>query len=156
EWEEVPYSLIDWPATEKFEQERAAGVPPPEAAELDRELEAERKAEELKTPEVAPGLRLPDQGGIFVLDNFQSQPQLVELERQGSEQNRNTKGNIFRAAVNPIASAKQPIEAPGQHAKIQAHAPRPIIYVNSSDEQELEANPTAARLQKSQQPEEPF
>src|SRR5438105_15780131 len=58
EWEELPDALIDWPATEKFDKERAAGTPPPEAVELDKELEAERKADELKTPQVAPGLRL--------------------------------------------------------------------------------------------------
>ena len=79
EWEEIPDSLIDWAATEKYEKDRAAGAPPPEAVELDKDLEAERKAEELKSPQVAPGLRLPEEGGIFLLDNFQSQPQLDEL-----------------------------------------------------------------------------
>src|SRR5690349_5818667 len=59
EWEEIPKSLIDWPATEKWEKDRAAGVASPEAAELDKELEAERKADEARSPTVAPGLRLP-------------------------------------------------------------------------------------------------
>src|SRR5689334_15349992 len=48
EWEELPKSLIDWKATEQFEKDRVAGASTPEAAELDRELEADRKAEETK------------------------------------------------------------------------------------------------------------
>src|SRR5450755_1902512 len=56
EWEELPNSLVDWAATDKFEKDRAAGVPAPEAVELDKEIEAERRAEEAKTPQVAPGL----------------------------------------------------------------------------------------------------
>src|SRR2546426_3200868 len=130
EWEEIPDSLIDWAATEKYEKDRAAGAPPPEAVELDKELEAERKAEELKSPQVAPGLRLPEEGGIVLLDNFQSQPQLDELQQSGGDVNKKMKGNILRAAINPIASAKQTIELKGQHAKVQAHITLPAIYVN--------------------------
>src|SRR4030081_3307455 len=66
EWEELPNSLVDWAATDKFEKDRAAGVPAPEAVELDKEAEAERRAEEAKTPQVAPGLNLPDDGGILL------------------------------------------------------------------------------------------
>src|SRR4029077_2055769 len=60
EWEELPNSLVDWAATDKFEKDRAAGVPAPEAVELDKEAEAERRAEEAKTPQVATGLHLPE------------------------------------------------------------------------------------------------
>src|SRR5438046_10019144 len=63
EWEEVPKSMVDWAATDKYEKDRASGKPAPEAVELDKELEAERQAEEAKKPHVAPGLQLPDSGG---------------------------------------------------------------------------------------------
>src|ERR1700679_292312 len=56
EWEEVPKSLIDWDATDKFEQGRNDKLSP-EAAELDKELEAERRTEQARSPEVAPRLR---------------------------------------------------------------------------------------------------
>src|SRR5437868_13870741 len=36
EWEELPKSLVDWPATEKYEKDRASGAPTPEAIELDK------------------------------------------------------------------------------------------------------------------------
>lgn len=130
EWEDVPKEMVDWTATEQFEKDRAAGKPAPEAVELDKELRAEREAEEANSPQVAPGLRLPEDGGVQLLDNFQGQPQLVELDQNGGEVNKNTKGNILRAAINPIASAKRTIELPGQHAKNQSHTSVPTVYVN--------------------------
>jgi hypothetical protein len=130
EWEEVPNDFVDWKATEAFEKDRAAGKPAPEAVELDKELAAERAAEEANSPLVAPGLHLPDDGGVQLLDTYQGQPQLVELDQNGGEVNKNMKGNILRAAINPIASSKRTIELPGQHAKNQSHAALPSIYVN--------------------------
>jgi len=130
EWEEVPKSLIDWDATDKFEQGRLQGAPAPEAVELDQELEAERKAEQARSPQVAPGLRLPDEGGIFLLDTYRNQPQLSELQQSGSDLDKNTKSNILRAAINPLAGAKQTISLPEAHAKIQAHTTVPSLYIN--------------------------
>jgi len=134
EWEELPSSLVDWPATEKYEKDRAAGPTIPEASALDKETDAEREAEESHLPQVAPGLRLPEDSGVFLLDNFQGQPQLVELQQSEGDINRNTKGNIFRGAINPIASAKQTIELEGEHALLHAHVAVPSIYINVEDE----------------------
>jgi hypothetical protein len=130
EWEEVPKSLIDWDATDKFEQGRLGGAAAPEAVELDKEIEAERKAEQARSPQVAPGLRLPDEGGVFLLDTYESQPQLSELQQSGSEVNKNTKTNILRAAINPLAGAKQTIELPEAHAKVQSHTNVPSLYID--------------------------
>jgi hypothetical protein len=130
EWEEVPNSLIDWDATAKFEQGRAQYKIAPEAVELDKQLEAERRAEQARSPQVAPGLRLPDEGGIFLLDTYQNQPQLSELQQSGSELEKNTKSNILRSAINPLAGTKQTIELPGAHAKIQSHTAVPSLYIN--------------------------
>ncbi|MBV9573693.1 MAG: hypothetical protein JOY93_06535 [Acidobacteriales bacterium] len=130
EWEELPESLVDWDATDKFEKDRAAGAPAPEAVELDREIAAERAAEEARSPEVAPGLRLPDTGGVFLLETYQCKPQLVELSQSGGTVDQNRRKNILRAAVNPVAGSKQKIVVPGLHAKVQAHIAVPEIYVN--------------------------
>lgn len=130
EWEDVPYSLVDWDATKKYEQDLQAGHNSPEAVQLDKELEAERKAEEAKSPLVAPGLRLPDDGGVLLLDDFQGQPELNEIQQTGGQINKNMKGNILRATINPIASSKQTIELEGLHAKIQSHVTQPTFYVN--------------------------
>ena len=130
EWEEVPKSLVDWDATGKFEQGRLQGAPSPEARELDQELEAELKAEEARSPEVVHGLRLPAEGGVFLLDTFQQEPQIIELQQSGGELNKNMKTNILRAAINPLASSKQTVELPGPRAKVQSHVGVPVIYVN--------------------------
>jgi len=130
EWEEVPKALIDWDATAKFEQGRQEGKLAPGAVELDKELEAERKAEQARSPKVAPGLRLPDEGGIFLLDTYENQPQLAELQQSGSEVDKNTKSNILRAAINPMAGARKTIELPEAHAKIQSHTTVPSLYIN--------------------------
>lgn len=130
EWEEVPNSLIDWDATDKFEHGRQEGKLAPEAVELDKELDFERKAEQARSPQIAPGLRLPDEGGIFLLDTYENQPQLAELQQSGGDVEKNTKSNILRAAINPLAGAKQTIELPGAHAKIQSHTKVPTLYIN--------------------------
>ncbi len=153
EWEELPNDLVDWDATEKFAADRAAGIPDPEARKLDEELAAEREPEGPRTPEVAPGLHLPEDGQVLLLDTFQNQPQLVALEQSAGELNRNRKENILRAAVIPIASGKQTIELPGQHATVQAHVNLPSFYVDVTMPQDLSA--PAQPVSGAQQPQQP-
>src|SRR6266480_1586595 len=43
EWEEVPKSMVDWAATDKYEKDRASGKPAPEAVELDKELDVDQQ-----------------------------------------------------------------------------------------------------------------
>jgi hypothetical protein len=130
EWEEVPKSMVDWDATQKYEEGRTAGASIPEAAELDKEMEAERKAAEERAPQVVPGLRLPDDTGVFLLDTYQNQPQLAEIEQSGSDLNRNMRTNILRAAINPLSGTKQTVEVPQAHAKVQSHTAVPSLYAN--------------------------
>jgi hypothetical protein len=146
EWEEIPKSLIDWDATDKFEQGRAQGKPAPEAVELDKQLEAERKAEAARSPQVAPGLRLPDEGGIFLLDTYQNEPQLAELQQSGGEVEKNTKSNILRSTINPLAGSKQTVDLAGAHAKIQSHSAVPTVYINvdASDARDRSGGQSAA------------
>lgn len=140
-WEEIPKDLVDWPATDKYnkEHEKQRTI---SASEVVQQDDADRQAEEAATPTVAPGLRLPDGGGVFLLDVFHNEPQLVELAQNNGEVNKQTGKNILRAALNPLTlSSKQTIEIKGAHAAIQAHQFQPAIYVdvdNSND-----AAPTA-------------
>ena len=131
EWEEIPNSLVDWEATARYEQARQAGDLPREGLRIGgAEDEAERRAQEARAPAVAPGVRLPDTSGVFLLDSFQGRPELLELSQNGGEINPERGKNVLRAALNPFAGSKQSIELKGARAQTQAHVSRPAIYLN--------------------------
>jgi hypothetical protein len=145
EWEEVPNSLVDWPATEKWNKEHAPGATPPpitapstatheeeqkEAAAIDAQAAAERADQQARTPLVAPGLHLPDRDGIFILDNFQSIPELVHLDQSSGNVNRDTNHNVLRAAIGSFSGAKEPVRINGQAARVRAHVDDPVLYVS--------------------------
>ena len=134
EWEELPNSLVDWAATEKYERDRASSASAPEAIQLDKELERENELAEAKLPQVAPGLRIPMDQGVFLLDTLQGEPQLVEVQQNVGDINQDRKANILRSAVNPVAAAKATIELERAHAAVQSHAPIPSLYLNVESE----------------------
>ncbi len=155
EWEDLPSALIDWDATRAYERDRAAGKPSAEALAIDKEAAAERGAREAaqaaKEPEVAPGLRLPSEGLAYMLDSFHDRPELVELQQNTGDVNRNRASNILRATVDPFAGTRQTIELEGTHAKIQAHTNRPTIYLQNF------AGPVAVTPEsKADRPEQPL
>src|SRR5215470_18214789 len=148
DWEELPNSLVDWPATEKYEKNRQ--TPPPEAVELDKELERV----EIPLPEVAPGLRIPEDSGVFLLDNFQGEPQLLEINQTAGDINRNTKVNILKGTINPVSGLKQTIELPGAHAAIQSHVDVPALYIKLEDTPQQPAAGDSTHSNERQNPEQ--
>jgi hypothetical protein len=144
DWEELPKDLIDWPATDKYNKERLT-----RRQEEVQEAARETAAAEPEPPMVAPGLSLPDGGGVFLLDTYQSQPQLIELTQNSGELNKHMGKNILRAAINPLAlSSKQTVELKGARAQTQAHVAQPTIYLDvdtgASDTQKPQASASPA------------
>jgi len=127
EWEELPYQLVDWPATERYAKESAADNQS-RARQLGENAAKERAQE--RATEVSPGLRLPDTGGVYLLDTFQGKPELVHLAQNGAEVDKRVTGNILRAVINPVAGSKQIIELPGARARVQSHVTEPAIYAD--------------------------
>jgi hypothetical protein len=126
DWEEVPNVLVDWQATDKYNNEMDA-----QRAADALETASIEAASEVEAPVVAPGLRLPSGGGVFVLDTYQNQQVLAELVQNGGELNKHTSRNILRVAINPLAlSSKQTVELEGEHAKVQSHVTKPDFYIN--------------------------
>ena len=126
DWEEIPKDLVDWPATEKYNKE-LAGVRDATIKEIAKADEADER----EAPLVIPGLRLPNTGGVFLLDTFKSQPQLVELIQNGSDLNKHTSRNILRSVMNPLGgSSTQTLELKGEHARVQSHVAQPVIFMN--------------------------
>jgi hypothetical protein len=142
EWEELPVDLVDWEATRKWERDHASqpeqGVSPAmkEAEGIDKEEAAEREELRLSRPEVAKGLELPDEDGVFVLDTYQGSPELVEL--LPSEMTANAKTKHGLSTLNPMAGSKAMLELEGAHAKVHLHINDPAIYLslNVSDDKE--------------------
>jgi len=155
-WEELPKDLVDWPATEKYNKERAE-LRSSAAADVAKEEERVHQLEEAESPMVAPGLRLPDGGGVFLLDRYRDQPSLVGLVQSGGELNKQMGRNIIRATLNPLSlSSTQTIELPGLHAHYQSHIGQPEIYI-SIDNTDESAMPTADEgRSKGPKPQLPF
>ncbi len=130
-WEELPNELVDWKATEQYNSESVQGE-----TEADRAQAAADKAlEEAASPKVAEGIRLPDYGGVYLVDHFNGKPELIELVQSGSEINKQTGKNILRSVINPLPTGpRQTIELKGRAARIQAHVAQPEIYLNIDDD----------------------
>jgi hypothetical protein len=132
EWEEVPNSMVDWDATNRWEGEQSAS----REKEL-REKSAEEDAETAKfkanTAEVAPGVNLPEQGGVWALDSLRGKAGLEELAQSSGELNKQTTKNILRSVINPLPSSKQTIELKGPKSKVQLHTLSPAIFINVED-----------------------
>ncbi|MGA8088726.1 MAG: hypothetical protein WCA10_15705 [Terracidiphilus sp.] len=144
EWEELPYDLVDWDATRKWEQHHVGPYESPDAAspgmkeaeEIDKEEAAERNELKARMPEVAKGLELPDEDGVFVLDTFQGTPELVELVPSNLSLNqRNRKG---LATLNPLAGQRATVELDGAHAKVHLHVNDPAIYLSLEGQDNVE------------------
>src|SRR5580658_3989107 len=107
-----------------------------EAADIDKEEAAARDEAKSRRPEVAKGLELPNEDGVFVLDTFQGTPELVEL--LPSELNANAKTKHGLSTLNPLAGQKASLELDGAHAKVHLHVNDPAIYLslNAPDDAE--------------------
>jgi hypothetical protein len=145
EWEELPASLVDWAATEAWAKAHAPGAAGPlvtnpagpspgsqEAAEIDKEAREEREEQIARMPTVAPGLRLPDEDGVFILDTFHGEPELIEVPQNSGGLNTSTPHNVLRSVI-PVGGTKQLIQLEGYKAKVQVHVSQPAIYVSLDD-----------------------
>jgi hypothetical protein len=134
DWEEIPADLVDWDATRKWEQQNnppsANEVSPgmQEAAKLDEEETAERADERARMPEVAQGLNLPDQDGVFAFDTFHGTPELVPMNSDNIDMDARTHHGL--TTLNPMDGARKRLELDGQHAKIHLHVNEPVFYLS--------------------------
>jgi len=165
DWEEIPYALIDWTATNKWNKEHepgaaatAAGQPAApgngqpgatdegekEAAAIDAAAAAERADLRSRTPQVAPGLNLPDESGIFVLDYYQGIPELVRLGQTVGMVSGGTSHSVLRAAIDSFHGSQEPVRINGQAAPVRLHVDVPALYVSLDTRAEEEVEPEAA------------
>ena len=133
-WEELPLSMVDWVATEKFahahtaqgEQEAEASL---DAKAIDAEAAAEKAEITSRTPPVLPHLFLPDRDGVWVLDYYQNRPELVTLEQDSGDVNQRTGHNVQPGAIHP-APRKAEIRLDREGSKVHLHGNEPVFYVS--------------------------
>jgi hypothetical protein len=140
EWEEMPANLVDWDATAKWERDHAVSSENgaaggeekspamQEAEEVDKEEAEERALQKARMPEVSPGLELPDQDSVFVLDVYQGTPALVEV--MPNELDVDTKTHKGLKTLNPLAMQKMNLQLNGQRAKVHIHVNDPTIFIS--------------------------
>jgi hypothetical protein len=133
-WEELPVSMVDWAATQKFahgrtEQGREESAASADAHAVDAEEAAEKAEMTSRTPAVAPRLNLPNRDGVWVLDYFHNQPELVTLTQDSGDVNQQTGHNIQRAQINP-PPRKAEIRLDGGGSKVHLHENQPVFYVS--------------------------
>lgn len=137
EWEEMPTALVDWTATRQWE--RAGEQPSPamkEAQAIDKEELDERADQKARSPEVAPGLALPDEDGVFALDRYEDKPELVELVSSDLNASQKTRRGV--GLLNPLSALKMNLELDGAHARVQLHTTEPVLYLSLAGRDEAE------------------
>jgi len=147
QWEELPANLVDWAATEAWAKDHKPGAEPvspavPEAAAIDKEEQHARA----RTPDVSPGLRLPDQDGVWALDTFHDQPELVALAQNSASVDRQTGHNVLRATLNPLGGIQQNVQIPGAESKVKLHVNEPAFYVSIVGVDDNEADSSAVTV----------
>jgi len=129
EWEEVPTSLVDFDATKRAQEEIKATAK--QQLEEAKQVSQERF---YKPPdqgmEVAPGLRLPGDDGIFTVEG----KRLVRLVQSAGEVVTDKKRAAMVLAVPlPVMKARSLVVLEGAKAPIRLNDPLPVFYVQSAD-----------------------
>ena len=147
DWEELPVELVDWEATHMWERDHASqpveetSPAMKEAEEIDKEEADERDEQKARRPEVAQGLELPDEDGVFALDTYEGKPELVELLPADLAMDAKSRHGL--STLNPLA-VKASLELEGAHAKIHLHVNAPAIYLALASSDEAETVPPAS------------
>jgi hypothetical protein len=138
EWEELPAALVDWKATDEWNS-AAAQSQADELKQVSGEEVAARKEAEMNTPQVAPKLapelRLPADGGVFLLEERAGKAVLLQVPGNKTEEDDHEGENRLRRSIVSIASQLQTIELKGAAAKVRLHAAAPAIFVDVENDQ---------------------
>ena len=140
EWEELPKALVNWKATEEWNA-AAAQTQAEELKQVTEEELAARREAELNTPQVAPKvapeLRLPSEGGVFVLELQAGRPLLQPLQGVNPQENAHETANRLKKSLIPVPllGQVQTLELKGAAAKVRLRSPTPEIFVDVEDEQ---------------------
>jgi len=158
DWEEIPKELVDWKATAEWklahESDRKAPIVVTnpndpgqvEAAKIDAEERAAREAELQRMPVVAPGLRLPDESGLWVLDTFNGQPELVHVTQSNGDLNRAYQHSVKPYDLGSERGSHELVQIDGYKAQVELHVNQPVFYMSLDRPKPPKGAPEPAQL----------
>lgn len=132
EWEEIPASQIDWPATKAAE---AAETKDQES--LRAKVKADQAAAAAMMPldvdaslEVLPGVFLPPGEGFFILDG-----RAIFPLKQSEAVAKNSKGQMLKRMIVPVPviPARTSVDLPGRRASFRITNRTPEFYLRTKD-----------------------
>lgn len=100
-----------------------------EARALDRAERAQRNDLLARMPWVAPGLRLPDESGVFALDRVAGTPQLLHLMEANGDLNQEPYDGVHPVKMDRLHGLRAIVSMPGNEAQIALHTLRPVFYL---------------------------
>jgi hypothetical protein len=135
-WEEIPADLVDFPATEKAAAETAQRLV--EAEEKLKDVRQTELAAEIDVDasiEIAPGVFLPDEDGLFTLACC-----TVLALAQISAESRVDKKQLLKQIFTPIpiVPGRQRISTAGKAAVVRITNNSPEFYIRTGDNREPE------------------
>lgn len=161
DWEEIPKDQVNWEATAKWKLDHGPEHKGPivvsnpsdpgqvEAAKIDAEERAARQAELEQMPFVMPGLRLPNESGVWVLDTFDGQPELVHMTQSNGDLNRAYLHSVLPYEAGSKRGSRQIVQVNGFTAKVELHVNEPVFYVSLTPPKPPKGAPEPAPLSKS-------
>jgi len=130
QWEEIPASLVDFNATGRVQKEEATQQQKAleEAKQIDKER-FERLAADLGF-EVAPGVRLPKEEGVFAFDGTR----VIRMVQSSAEVVTDKKRAVLSKALPaPIMKGRSLAVLAGERAAVRIFVDQPTFYVQLSD-----------------------
>jgi len=129
EWEEVPKTLVDLEATQRAEEEEKAAHQKQlqEAKQLDEEKHEKPVNQGY---EVAPGVRLPQEEGIYSYDGLR----VIRLLQSSAEtMTDKRRAALMLALPGPLLKSRTLVVLPGPKAAVRLSQPLPVFYVQSAE-----------------------
>lgn len=129
DWEEVPLALVDFAATERAQREE-------QAVEKQQEAEARKiDKEHFEKPEaagveIAPGVRLPGDEGVFAYDG---QRVVRMIQSSGEVVTDRKRAALLLALPGPLLKNRAYVVLPGPAAAVRVMSTQPVFYVQAGD-----------------------
>jgi len=129
QWEEIPASLVDLDATRRFQQEEQTQQQKEleEAKKIDKERFELLKAEE--GFEVAPGMHLPKNDGLYAFDGTR----VIPMIQSSAEIVTDKKRAALNMVLPPVLKNRSLAVLPGPQAAVRLFATQPTFYAQFAD-----------------------